>query len=76
MLRRYEGFMNEGKPLYLDLNRAVTIKRADSSKSSSSGYVWQVTFLCEYGASEEYIVTPEDNLDKYIVEENNDCKCS
>ena len=66
MIRRYDGFMNEGKPVYLDLNKAAVIKEADYSKKSSAGTVWKITFLCEYGASEEYIVTPEDNLDKYL----------
>ena len=66
MVRRYDGFMNEGKPVYLDLNKAAVIKEADYSKKSSAGTVWKITFLCEYGASEEYIVTPEDNLDKYL----------
>ena len=66
MVRRYDGFMNDGKPVYLDLNKAAVIKEADYSKKSSAGTVWKITFLCEYGASEEYIVTPEDNLDKYL----------
>lgn len=72
MIRRYDGFMNEGKPVYLDLNKAAVIKEADYSKKSSAGTVWKITFLCEYGASEEYIVTPEDNLDKYLDKPENE----